>query len=166
MDDIQLLSDPSCLTRRVNPNDDEVPERSKPLAKLGRLASYLKDCRIPFECCPTSNLQTGVVKHIRDHPIGPLMELNFRVTINTDNRLVSATSMTKEMCRVVEAFNWGFLHLERMTINAVKSSFIAFDDRLHLIEHIIKPRFYQIAAESASMKLRSLGIPTPLPDTY
>ena len=65
--------------------------------ELGRLAAFVRDRRIPLELCPTSNVGTGVCKTIADHPIGMLRRLRFRVTVNTDNRLMSATSMTYEM---------------------------------------------------------------------
>jgi adenosine deaminase len=115
--------------------------------KLGRLAAYVRDRRIPLELCPTSNLQTGAVKDIKSHPIGILNNLRFRVTLNTDNRLMSRTSMTNEMEQVVTAFNWTFLDLQRVTINALKSSFIPFDERLTIIEKIVKPGYAKISVE-------------------
>src|ERR1700728_687179 len=65
-------------------------------ASLGRLASYVRDRRIPLEMCPTSNVQTGAVASIKDHPIGLLSELLFRVTVNTDNRLMSGITLSSE----------------------------------------------------------------------
>jgi adenosine deaminase len=58
---------------------------------LGRLAAYVRDKRIPLELCPSSNIQTGAVPSIAEHPIGLLHDLRFRVTVNTDNRLMSGT---------------------------------------------------------------------------
>jgi adenosine deaminase len=118
---------------------------SKP--KLGRLSAYVRDRRIPLELCPTSNLQTGAAKNIASHPIGALAKLRFRVTINTDNRLMSRTSMTNEMVEVVKAFNWNFQDLQRVTINALKSSFIPFEERLAIIEEIVKPGYLAISGE-------------------
>ncbi len=118
---------------------------SKP--KLGRLSAYVRDRRIPLELCPTSNLQTGAAKNIASHPIGALAKLRFRVTINTDNRLMSRTSMTNEMVEVVKAFNWTFQDLQRVTINALKSSFIPFEERLAIIEEIVKPGYLAISGE-------------------
>jgi adenosine deaminase len=117
--------------------------------KLGRLAAYVRDRRIPLELCPTSNLQTGAVSSYSDHPIGILNRLRFRVTLNTDNRLMSATSMSHEMTQCVKYFNWNFADLQRVTINALKSAFIPFEDRLEIIENIIKPRFVEIARVAA-----------------
>jgi adenosine deaminase len=115
--------------------------------KLGRLASYIRDRRVPLELCPTSNLQTGAAKSIKEHPIGKLAKMRFRITVNTDNRLMSQTSMTKEMSQLVAAFDWTFLDLQRVTINALKSAFIPFEERLAIIEEVVKPVYSAIAAE-------------------
>jgi adenosine deaminase len=109
--------------------------------RLGRLASILRDKRIPLELCPSSNVQTGAVKSIADHPFDLLARTRFRVTVNTDNRLMSDTSMSLEMYRLVQAFGYGWSDLERFTINAMKSAFIPFDERLAIIDEVIKPRF-------------------------
>src|SRR5581483_5385803 len=76
--------------------------------RLGRLASILRDKRIPLELCPSSNVQTGAVKSIAEHPFDLLARSRFRVTVNTDNRLMSDTSMSLEMLRLVEAFGYGW----------------------------------------------------------
>ena len=115
--------------------------------KLGLLASYVRDRRIPLELCPTSNLQTGAAKDIHSHPIGLLEKLRFRVTLNTDNRLMSRTSMSHEMNQVVDAFDWTFEDLQRVTVNALKSAFIPFEERLEIIENIVKPAYAKISAE-------------------
>lgn len=110
-------------------------------AKLGRLAALLRDKRIPFEMCPSSNVQTGAVGSIDEHPFDLLARLRFRVTVNTDNRLISDTTMSQEMLRLVETFGYGWSDLQRFTINAMKSAFISFDERLSIIDDVIKPRF-------------------------
>jgi adenosine deaminase len=115
--------------------------------RLGRLAAYVRDRRIPLEMCPSSNIQTGAAANFADHPIGDLAKLRFRVTVNTDNRLMSATSMSREMTELVTAFNWSFLDLQRVTINALKSSFIPFEERLAIIETVVKPAYLAISAE-------------------
>jgi adenosine deaminase len=109
--------------------------------QIGRLASILRDKRIPLELCPSSNVQTGAAPSIAEHPFDLLARLRFRVTVNTDNRLMSDTFMSKEMFRLVEAFGYGWSDLERFTINAMKSAFIPFDERLAIIDEVIKPRF-------------------------
>ena len=115
--------------------------------KLGPLASYVRDRRIPLELCPTSNLQTGAAKTYSEHPIGMLAKLRFRVTLNTDNRLMSRTSMSNEMFECVKSFNWKFADLQRVTVNALKSSFIPFEERLEIIEKVVKPAYAAISAE-------------------
>ncbi|WP_332644015.1 adenosine deaminase [Aeromicrobium sp.] len=112
--------------------------------KLGPLAAYIRDRRIPLEMCPSSNMQTHAVpnmKSIADHPIGKLKELGFRVTINCDNRLMSNTSMSKEMQLLVDAFGYTTDDLRWFTINAMKSAFLPFDERLAIINDIIKPAY-------------------------
>lgn len=120
---------------------------SGPEPKLGLLASYVRDRRIPLELCPTSNLQTGAAKSYAEHPIGALARLRFRVTLNTDNRLMSQTSLSLEMAEAVKAFDWDFAELQRVTINAMKSAFITYPERLKIIEGVIKPGYQKIASE-------------------
>ena len=111
---------------------------------LGDLAAYIRDTRIPLEMCPSSNLQTGAVHgmtSIADHPIGPLKELGFRVTVNCDNRLMSGTSMSREMQLLVDAFDYTLADLQWFTVNAMKSAFLPFDRRLALINDVIKPGY-------------------------
>ena len=114
---------------------------------LGRLAAYIRDRRIPLELCPTSNVGTGVCASIGDHPIGMLRRLRFRVTVNTDNRLMSDTSMSKEMIQLNEAFGWGLEDFEWLTINAMKSAFAAFPERLRIINGLVKPRYALLRAD-------------------
>ncbi len=109
--------------------------------RLGRLASYVRDKRIPLEMCPTSNVQTGAAPSIAEHPIGLLRRLSFRVTVNTDNRLMSGTSMTRELTDLVEAFGYTLADLRWFTVNAMKSAFLPFDERLGLINDVIKPAY-------------------------
>jgi adenosine deaminase len=120
---------------------DDIDVHSDDDATLGRLASLLRDKRIPLELCPSSNVQTGAVPSIAEHPFALLARLRFRVTVNTDNRLMSDTTMSQEMLRLVEAFGYGWSDLERFTINAMKSAFIPFRERLAIIDGVIKPRY-------------------------
>jgi adenosine deaminase len=115
--------------------------RRRSTAAPGRLAEYVRDKRIPLELCPSSNVQTGVVSSIAEHPIGLLHDLRFRVTVNTDNRLMSGTSMSREMALLVEAFGYGWPELQWFTVNAMKSAFIPFDERLVLINEVVKPAY-------------------------
>ena len=117
--------------------------------ELGRLADFVRDRRIPLELCPTSNIGTGVCKTVAEHPIGMLRRLRFRVTVNTDNRLMSATSMTYEMEQLREAFGWGLDDFEWLTVNAMKSAFASFPERLRIINGIVKPRYALAKAEQS-----------------
>ena len=107
--------------------------------QLGRLAAYVRDKRIPLEMCPSSNVQTGAAASIAEHPIGLLARLRFRVTVNTDNRLMSGTSMTREFAALRDAFGYDLADVRWFTVNAMKSAFVHFDQRLHVIEDVIKP---------------------------
>jgi adenosine deaminase len=113
-------------------------------AVLGRLSAYVRDKRIPLELCPSSNVQTGAAASIAEHPIGLLHDLRFRVTVNTDNRLMSGTSMSREMALLSEAFGWGWAELQWLTINAMKSAFIPYDERLAIINEVIKPAYAKL----------------------
>jgi adenosine deaminase len=115
-------------------------------AALGRLASFVRDRRVPLEMCPTSNVNTGVCDSIAEHPIGLLAGLRFRVTVNTDNRLMSGVSLSSEMAALVDAFGYGWDQIEWFTLNAMKSSFWPFDQRLRIINELIKPGFAALKA--------------------
>ena len=110
-------------------------------AHLGRLAAMVRDRRVPLELCPTSNVHSGAAPSIAEHPIGLLADLRFRVTVNTDNRLMSAITLSREMANVAEAFGWGWDRLEWLTINAMKSAFLPFDERLAMMTDVIKPGY-------------------------
>lgn len=115
--------------------------------RLGRLAQYVRDCRIPLEMCPSSNLQTGAVSSIAEHPIGLLRKLHFRVTVNTDNRLMSGTTMSREMWLLHEAFGYDWADLQWLTVNAMKSAFAGFDERLAIINDVIKPGYRALLSD-------------------
>ncbi|MEP7026419.1 MAG: adenosine deaminase, partial [Actinomycetota bacterium] len=118
---------------------------------LGRLASYVRDRRIPLEMCPTSNLQTGAAPSIALHPIGLLRQLSFRVTVNTDNRLMSGVTLSSEFAALSDAFGYGWSDVEWLTINAMKSAFAPFDQRLMIINTVLKPGFAVARAASGSV---------------
>ena len=112
---------------------------------LGPMAAYVRDRRVPLEMCPSSNVQTGAAKSIKEHPIGLLKNLQFRVTLNTDNRLMSDTFMSKEMYLLVHEAGFTLKELQWLSVNAMKSAFIPFDERLSLINEVIKPGYAQAA---------------------
>ena len=134
--------------------DIEVSEDG--LARLGRLAAYVRDKRIPLEMCPSSNVQTGAAESISTHPIGLLTRLRFRVTVNTDNRLMSGTSMSRELALLAGAFDYGLVEFQWFATNAMKSAFLPFDERLALINEVIKPGYAVLQAEQAFAAIRSV----------
>ncbi|MEO7427838.1 MAG: adenosine deaminase [Acidimicrobiales bacterium] len=125
---------------------DDIEVDADGRATLGRLASFIRDRRVPLEMCPTSNVNTGVSASIAEHPIGLLARLRLRVTVNTDNRLMSAVSLTSEMAALVDAFGYGWDEIEWFTLNAMKSSFWPFDQRLRIINELIKPGYAALRA--------------------
>ena len=126
---------------------DDITIQPDGSVELGNLAAYVRDRRIPLELCPTSNVQTGAAESIASHPIGVLRTLGFRVTVNTDNRLMSGTSMSHEMDLLSQAFGWGIKDMQWLTTNAMKSAFIGFDERLEIINTQIKPGYARVRSE-------------------
>ncbi|HWJ67429.1 MAG TPA: adenosine deaminase [Nocardioides sp.] len=118
---------------------DDIEVDDAGVAQLGRLASYVRDKRIPLEMCPSSNVQTGAAASIDEHPIRLLASLRFRVTVNTDNRLMSGTTLSRELGLLHETFGYGWREIEWLTVNAMKSAFIPYDERYRLITETIKP---------------------------
>ena len=117
--------------------------------ELGRLAAFVRDRRVPLEMCPTSNVHSGAAASFEEHPIDLLRQLRFRVTLNTDNRLMSNVSVSSEFKAIDEAFGLGLGEMEWLTINAMKSAFAPFDERLRIINEVVKPGYAHLrAAES------------------
>ena len=127
---------------------DDITTGPDGIPVLGRLAAYVRDCRIPLEMCPSSNIQTGAAASVSEHPITMLKQLRFRVTVNTDNRLMSGTSMSREMELLVDEAGWTLEDLRWATINAMKSAFLPFDERLEIIEHVVKPGYAALGSAS------------------
>jgi adenosine deaminase len=115
---------------------------------IGRLASFVRDMRVPLEMCPTSNVHTGAVASIEEHPIDLLRRLRFRVTVNTDNRLMSGVTLSDEFATLSRAFGFGLDEMQWLTLNAMKSAFNPFDERLRLINGVIKPGYLRLLAET------------------
>lgn len=108
---------------------------------MGYLAQYVLDKRIPLEICLTSNVDTAAVKSIEEHPFGIYYRYKFRVTLNTDDRLMSNTTMTKEFKLAQEVFGLTLNDIEKLTINAMKSAFVPYKKRIEIIYDIIKPGY-------------------------
>jgi adenosine deaminase len=111
------------------------------IVKMGYLAQYVLDKRIPLEICLSSNVDTGAIDSIERHPFGMYYRYGFRVSLNTDDRLMSDTTMTREFAVANRVFNMGVPDLEKVTINAMKSAFIPHKRRLQLIYDVIKPGY-------------------------
>jgi adenosine deaminase len=130
---------------------DDIQVSEEGTVRLGRLAAYVRDRRLALEMCPTSNVQTGAAPSIALHPLRILRQLSFRVTVNTDNRLMSQVTLSSEFHRLAQEFGYGWSDVEWLTVNAMKSAFAGFDERLHLINTVIKPGFATARAMSDSV---------------
>jgi adenosine deaminase len=108
--------------------------------ELGPIASWVRDREIALELSPQSNLQTGAIAawgtDLDDHPFDLLYQLGYRVTVNTDNRLMSDTSLSKELALLAQAFDYGLDDLMAFQLNAAASSFLPLEDRDELADRI------------------------------
>jgi adenosine deaminase len=118
-------------------SDDDPTE----IVNMGYLSQYVLDKRIPLEICLTSNVDTGAVKSIEEHPFGIYHRYKFRVSLNTDDRLMSDTTMSKEYKLAHDIFKLTLQDLEKLSINAMKSAFVPYKKRIDLIYNVIKPGF-------------------------
>jgi adenosine deaminase len=108
---------------------------------MGSLSHFIRDRRVPLEMCLSSNIQTGAASSLDDHPFSVYYRNNFRVLLCTDNRLMSDTTLTKELDLAVKYFGLTLRDIEKLTINAMKSAFVHYDERIKIIYDILKPRF-------------------------
>jgi adenosine deaminase len=122
--------------------------------KLGDLAQYVLDKRIPLEICLLSNVHTGATPSLAEHPFKILYQEKFRVTLNTDNRLMSNTTMSQEFEAAAETFGLTLDDFEKITINAMKSAFLPYKDRLHFIYSAIKPGYARVRELATSKTSR------------
>lgn len=111
------------------------------IKKAGSLSEFVRDRRIPLECCLSSNIQTGAAESLERHPFIVFYKNNYRVSLCTDNRLMSGTSLSREMELAVKTYGLTSADLEKLTVNAMKSAFIGYDERVKIIYDQIKPRF-------------------------
>jgi len=137
---------------------DDITVRPDGSTELGRLAALVRDRRVPLEMCPTCNVQTGAAASIEEHPIDLLRRLRYRVTVNTDNRLMSGVTMTSEFLVLAQTFGIGLDDMEWLTTNAMKSAFAPFDERLEIINEQIKPGYARLRARQARVLA---GAPAP-----
>jgi adenosine deaminase len=120
---------------------DDITVVDGKIVKLGDLAQYVLDKRIPLEICLLSNVHTGAAKSLEEHPFKIFYQGKFRVTLNTDNRLMSDTNMTKEFEAAADTFGLSLADFEKLTINAMKSAFLPYDRRCEFIYSVIKPGY-------------------------
>ncbi len=102
------------------------------------LLDYVRDHRIPLEMCPTSNVQTGAVPSIDRHPIRDYFDRGLRVTVNTDNRLMSGTTMTDELVLCSERLSFSLDEIKSLVLAGFKSAFLRYPDRKTLIGDAIE----------------------------
>jgi adenosine deaminase len=129
---------------------DDIAVADGKAVKLGGLAQYVLDKRIPLEICLLSNVHTGAARSLAEHPFKIFYQEKFRVTLNTDNRLMSDTTMTREFAAARDAFGLSIEDFEKITINAMKSAFLPYDRRCDLIYSVIKPGYSRIRSTLAS----------------
>ncbi len=108
---------------------------------MGTLAQYVLDKRIPLEICLTSNVHTGAVQRLEDHPFGIFYRYRFRVTLNTDNRMMSGITLSDEYRTAADVFGLDLGDLERLSTNAMKSAFMPYRERVAFIHDVLKPGF-------------------------
>ncbi len=132
---------------------DDIEVAEDGAIRLGRLATLVRDRRVPLEMCPTSNVHTGAARSIAEHPIDLLRRLRFRVTVNTDNRLMSGVTLSSEFAALADTFGIDIGEMEWLTINAMKSAFAPFDLRLRLINEVIKPGYARLRAMAMTLEV-------------
>ena len=109
--------------------------------RFGQVAHWVRDQRIALEVCPSSNVQTGAAASVAEHPVTRLRRLGFAVTVNTDNRLQSGTTLGRELTRLVEDAGWTLHDLEDVAVTAAAQAFLHHDERAALIDSVIRPAY-------------------------
>lgn len=127
------------------------------LREDGDLLNYVTDQRVPLEVCLSSNVQTQAVRDFASHPLGFYFDFGVRVTINTDNRLITNTNVTDEYVRAVETFGFDALDVKQLVINGFKSAFLPFHERQNILRRVNQEVTALIEEEAA--RLASVGTP-------
>ena len=127
---------------------DDVEQAPDGSLILGPLAQYVLDRRVPLEMCLLSNQHTGACPDLKEHPFGMFFRKGFRICLNTDDRLMSDTSMTRETTLATELFDLSLADLEKLSLNAMKSAFAPYDTRINIIFDVIKPGFTKIRSHA------------------
>jgi len=123
---------------------EDIVVYDRKVIRVGDLAQYVLDHRIPLEICLSSNVHTGAAKSLGEHPFPYFWSQGYRVTLNTDNRLMSDTTMSKEYEIAVREYGLSFNDLEKITINGMKSAFAPHEERVRIIFEKIKPRYQEL----------------------
>lgn len=146
-DSIRLALDP-CGARRLG-HGVRVVEDIGPDGALGPVAAAVRDRGIPLELCPTSNVHTGAVHSLGEHPLPRLRDLGFHVTLNPDNKLMSGISVTSELRAAATAWGWGVTDLEDLTVAAADAAFLPARERRRLVEDVIRPGWAALRQDPA-----------------
>ena len=135
---------------RLRKNIEVLPDGS---LKLGTLAQYIMDRRVPLEMCLSSNIHTGACATFEDHPFALFQQAGFRVFLNTDDRLMSDTEMSKELEIATTTFDLSLPQLEKMTMDAMKSAFAPHKTRIDLIQGLLLPSYAKLYEDLAERSL-------------
>ena len=133
------------------------------LREDGDLLNYVNDHRIPIECCPSSNVQTSAVEDIESHPFKFYLDFGIRVTVNTDNRLITDTTVTKELKLLCTQFKLTARDIRNILVGGFKSAFLTFHDRAQLVRKVqnemdeIIQRFSEKAAPNGAAPKAAAG---------
>jgi len=136
-----------CGTHRIGHGlhlKDDIMTKDNEIIEMGYLSQYVRDRRVPLEVCLSTNLHTGEIQDLRYHPFPIMYKNGFRVTLNTDNRLMNNITLTEELLLAVKQYNLNIRDIEKLTLNAMKSAFLHFPDRLDIIYNSIKLGFAEI----------------------
>ena len=113
------------------------------------LMNYVNDHRIALEICLTSNIQVRSVDSIEVHPFKKYFDEDIRVTLNTDNRLISNTTLTDEYLLAVETFNLTKQDLRTIIINGFKGAFLPHNERREMINWVVSELDSNFSAEKS-----------------
>lgn len=127
------------------------------LREDGDLLNYVNDHRIPIECCPSSNVQTGAVADMASHPLKFYLDFGIRVTVNTDNRLITNTTVTRELDVVSRQFGLTVQDIRNILVAGFKSSFLTFHDRAQLVRRM-QNEFDEIIARFGEKRAAQNGV--------
>jgi adenosine deaminase len=132
--------------------EDIVYDANGDILKLGDLAQYILDKRVPLEICLNSNVHTGAIDKIENHPFKKLYDAKFRVFLNTDDRLMSNITLTDEYLTATEKFGITLDDIEKLNINAMKSAFTNHYEKLEYIYNVIKPGYQKMRDKLLSLR--------------